>query len=119
MTEDEASTNNSPHDNAQNNKSEKISPIVIINEKLTPDTKSKIHQMIVKNRHDTILNYTRTTITVYPKIKKDHDTITIPLDKWKLHFHSYATKTEKLEKLVLKGLPPLEEKDSRYAGKAS
>ena len=92
-------------------KKEKISPIVVTNSALSSETKAKIHLNIIKNHVGTTLNFTNSAITIFPKTKKDFESLTSLLTKWNISYHTYATPGQKIKKFVLKGLPLLDEED--------
>lgn len=86
-------------------------PIVIQTTDYNQQKKLQIRIAIISVAPNINLKYTKTKLTVFTINKEEHNIIVKKLKEIAIPFHTYERPDDKLKKMVLKGLPPLDEED--------
>lgn len=86
-------------------------PIVVSTTDLNQTENQKLRVAIINVAPSVNLKYTKTKLIFFTNSKKEHQTIINKLKELSTPHHTYERYEDKLTKMVLKGLPPLNEDD--------
>ncbi|KAH0554357.1 hypothetical protein KQX54_009991 [Cotesia glomerata] len=64
------------------------------------------------------MRYSKETVTFYPTVQTDHDSMTKYLDASSINYHTYTLQHQKDKKFVIRGLPPVKKSHSAITAKA-
>lgn len=116
LNHDESLDDDNMDDDELNNTSSKPKrrdriPIVVSTLNYNQAQNQKIRVAVINVAPNVNLKYTRTKLIFYTYTKKEHQMIMNKLKELDTPFHTFERFEDKMKKMVLKGLPPLNEDD--------